>query len=81
MGSHIIQKAKNTTVLTSLLVCMLAPLLDEDHDWNVPLTEKPGSPQRYSNRTRNIKHVPAMYGLRNKRPREIIQGFNETHSG
>ncbi len=75
MNTNIAEKAKNTAVLTGLLVCMFAPLLNEDHDWSVPLTDKPGGPHRYTNRTRNIKHIPAVYGRRNKRPREFIQGF------
>ena len=73
MDSHIVQTVKNTAVMTGILVCMFSPLFDEDHDWNAPLTEKPGSPHRYSNRTRSIKHVSVTYGRRNKRPREFIQ--------
>lgn len=73
MRFHLAEKAKNTAVVTGLLVCLLAPLTDEDHDWHESLTDKPGGPHRYTNRTRNIKHVPTAYGRRNKRAREIIR--------
>lgn len=73
MDSHIVEKAKNTAMLTGILVCMFAPLFDEDHDWNAPLTDQPGGPLRYTNRTRTASHMPSVHVRRNKRPREIIQ--------
>jgi len=73
MDSRIVQKAKDTAVLTGVLVCMFAPLCDEGHDWNAPLTEIPGSPPKYSNRTRNIKRVSIMPARRNKRSHEVTQ--------
>lgn len=79
MALHIVEKAKNTAMLTGVLVCMFAPLFDEQHDWNAPLSEQPGSPHRYTNRTRNTKHVPAMYARRSKRPREFIIAVKKPH--
>jgi hypothetical protein len=79
MNLHIVEKAKNTAMLTGVLVCMFAPLFDESHDWNAPLTDQPGGPHRYTNRTRNIRQAPVMYGRRNKRPREIIQAADRSY--
>ena len=73
MKPDMIQKTKNTAVISGILLCIFAHQFEEDHDWNKLITEEPGRPARFTNQTRNVKRVPVTYGRRSKRPREIIQ--------